>query len=559
MTATTEVSEGNDVKGVMMDFTTGCSVLFEAEVLPDWLTTIREGIGSEGWSKGPIEFMNRQVNPVPFTKEDRSRRLGPGIAQHVLGEGRRFHKQVSHRVCSNTEGGDPREFKIIAFELIVGDVTEISVSTPDASDAPSHPRTPVVVAVHIDPPGSTSTSDISQSELRFEHVSNLLSRFFKYGLSGNGRLLEKLIVSRNTSHVVEFESTKFVLIGESRTADLASSDNNPNRPVSLITSDARRSAGSIPIYSMLTDVAPCVDEDKKRWDADREFFDGNGRGRKVKLPQCGLAERRGRRSRVLAELEVRPWAHLAMDDVLGVQGSGQGLRWKDWDIVFSRSGAGFAHAADPSSPRTARQRDDLSTVYVDIVALEMLKDRTIQRFSELTRDLASGIGHEPDRRAKCVEAWKELVKFTSVYFGRSDGLELRDREFLDAFQDGAGVNLERDISRVHANLERLAQVSRMEIDQDVSTREQKRLARERKFDMLVGIIATIFIPLTVVPPILAWFSPQPAALPAVIGGAVAVFVALLIAGSFVFQLCWSRTDSEDKTGESPRTKQSEHG
>ena len=66
------------------------------------------------------------------------------------------------------------------------------------------------------------------------------------------------------------------------------------------------------------------------------------------------------------------------------------------------------------------------------------------------------------------------------------------------------------------NLERLAEVSRIELEEERNTleaernsREAERNQRERDFNRVVGVLATVFIPLSVVPPLVEWFVPLP--------------------------------------------------
>lgn len=520
-------------------FATGCSVLFEGDVRRSWLAGIDAEDNPGGWNIGPVVFTkradNRSSGPEQITAVDRAERVGQGVARHTLGKGHRYHRRVSHVVRSGGASTERREMTIFAFELIVGDVQNVEISGAETASDTNDAWAPAVIVVHIDPPGETATSMEAPSALRFEHVGNLLARFFRFGSGGNGQLLQDLIMANEPECTVDNRGSGFVIDDDSPVPDSVASSEHRDPPVRLLASHDRRSTASFPVYWMFTDVAPEEDEDAERWAADIRFYeDDSGRGRPMGLAPCERLERRARRSRVLAELEVRPWAYLSTSEVPVGSNKDSALSWGNWDVTFSGSGAGFAHAAELStSPTNRYRRDDLSTTYVDLVALEMLKDRVIQRFSELTRDLASGLRCGSDLREKCVDAWKTLVTFTSEYFGRTAGLELRDRDFLEAFRTGAGLDLEKDLSGVHANLERLAQASRMEIDEDISRRGLEREAAERRFNRLVGIVATIVIPLTVVPPLVEWFLPVPSAAAAIVG----TLVILALVGT-IFGLLW---------------------
>lgn len=491
-------------------YTTGSAVLFEGDVRRSWLTRIDQD--GRGWTPGPLIFAGRRDAQSTIGPDERARRLGASIAHHTQGIGRRYHRPICCRVSTTARDGETRTLTVVALELIVAD--------RDAEWVPA------VAVVHVDPPGKVSSDPEASSATRLQHVDNLLARFFKFGTSTNVRLIEEMLVCPDPPRDISYGATSFGWQGENTAEAPGHRSTTPAAtdalPVRLLANPTHGVPASFPSYWLFTDVAPDEDGDVERWGDDITYYEKGG-GRPLPLEKCEAVERRRRRSRVLSELQVRPWALAATERA---PDGGQGdnvLSWTHWDTTFGRSGAGFAHSLpEGGSYPTLHRREDLSTVYVDLIALEMLRDRIIQGFSERTRELAADTRRNADRREQCVDAWKDLVTFTSEHFGRASGLELRDRDFLAAFRTGSGLDLEEDLVRAQANLERLAEISRMELDEERSTRAHAQTQAEGRFNRVLGVLATIVIPLTVVPPLLEWFVPLPSGT-ARIAGTLSVF------------------------------------
>ena len=537
-------------------YATGCSVLFEGDVHRGWVA--RLGEEEQHWRPGPLVFTRRtsrsSAEPAEITAENRERRLGRTIAQHTLGPGRRFHRRVSHTVRTGSERSSWREMEIVAFELILGGGSE-PIALPGATGAVTAGAwIPAVLVVHLDPPGRSAVDPAAMSEMRFEHIGNLIARFFRWCAQDCCRVFEELVPeSRTSRHVVQNGQGFHLADAESadQGAEASVSEPESQSVLRLLASGPHTSTASFPMYWVLTDVAPDEASDIARWDDDIEFYECDGGGKPFGLDHCAAEERRARRSRALAELEVRPWAR-SIGGATSALADGDGAPWRNWHASFSRSGAGFAHAVTTTGHSTNRhRRDDLSTVYVDLFALEMLKDRVIQSFSELTRDLASGVRSDAELRQRCVETWKSFVTFTSEYFGRSSGLNLRDRDVLEAFRAGTGLDLDQDLARAQANLERLAEMARMEIDEERSARDREQAeaerdrleeekarrdrtdASERRFNRFVGVLATVVIPLTVVPPIVELFLPLPSTAAWIVG-----VLAIVLFGACIGVMLW---------------------
>ena len=490
-------------------YATGCSVLFEGDVDRGWLEQDDAGGCPSMWRPGPLVFARRNTTSDRKEIDDsvRRRRLGHGIARHTIDSGRRYHRRVSYTVSTRSSTGTLREMTIVAFELILGDLS----TAPVDAKGNDH-RIPAIVVVHLDLPGNTSDSADATSALRFEHVGNLVATFFRWNVRDCCGLLERFLTAEGDSGLVVKDGGSFGLSAE---GDVAPNPHATSGGVRLLASPGHESTAALPMYWILTDVAPQDQADVERWNSDVEYYE-HGRGRRMGLKACIPAERRARRSRVLAELEVRPWATESGGLPSALQGSDP-LPWRNWHVSFSRTGAGFAHLIDePGGSTNLNRRDDLSTVYVDLIALEMLKDRVVQGFAEVTRDLATETRPDREFREKCMTTWKALVRFASQYFVRTAGISVRDRDVVEGFRQGVWIDLDRELARVQDNLERLAEVSRIELEEERNTleaernsREAERNQRERDFNRVVGVLATVFIPLSVVPPLVEWFVPLP--------------------------------------------------
>jgi hypothetical protein len=518
-------------------FATGSAVLFEGDVDVQWLEgSVASGCPDQ-WSPGPVVFARSSTSSEGKNIDAYTRRLrlGHGVARHTLDAGRRFHRRVNFAVRSEAQKVDRREMRIVALELILGDL-----STAPVAASESDSWIPAIVVVHLDLPGGTSESAGAVSALRFEHVGNLVAPFFRWAMGSSCEILEHLLTAKDDTAVVVKDGKTFKL---SEPGDSAKVEEAGDAKVRLLADPRHDSPAALPLYWILADIAPDKQADDERWGKDIQFYEGEGPGKSIGLKDCIREDRRARRSRVLAELSVKPWATENGGAPSDLQSSDP-LPWRNWHVSFGRTGAGFAHSTDQAEGVTnAHRRDDLSSVYVDLIALEMLKDRVIQGFAEVTRDLAAV--SEPNRkfRERCMQTWKALVLFTSQYFVRSAGISVRDRDVVHGFHQGVGIDLDRELAQVQDNLGRLAEVARHEL-------EEAKNQRDRDFNRIIGIIATLVIPLSVVPPFIEWFIPLPSPLAALVGLAFIILIGLGVAIPvwLVLRQPGERAEKEDSSG-----------
>ncbi|WP_431791446.1 hypothetical protein [Kocuria palustris] len=522
-------------------YATGSSVLFEGDVDRTWINNYEAGFPS-GWTPGPLVFARRNGKSKPDLIDDNSRRerVGHGIARHTLDRTRRFHRRVAYTVRTGSPKREIREMQIVAFELILGEPDSSRVD-PNESDR----WTPAILVVHLALPHRISDSGDEISDLRFEHVGNLLARFFKWRATDCCHLLERFLTAETAEGTVLYEDGSFIAPTE-RSAE--SQPGPADRHVRLLASSAHESMASLPMYWILTDIAPGSQEDDDRWNRDIEFYEV-GPGSPIGLTDCSSVERQERRSRVLSELEVRPWA-TENCGTPSAFGDSDPHAWRNWHVSFGRTGAGFAHSAQIQGGNDNRhRRDDLSTVYVDLIALEMLKDRIVQGFAEVTQDLATKTTSDQGFRNNCMSTWKALVSFSSQYFVRAAGISVHDREMIVQYSKGVGTDLDGELAKVQENLGRLAEAARIEL-------ESERNESDRNFNRIVGVLATVVIPFTVVPPLIEWFSP----LPSRDAGLMAILWVLAIGAVIAVYLWWKLrrkdTAGPDSIGSGPIPKAS---
>lgn len=549
-------------------YASGCYVLLEADVDVDRLLGATSSGGAGDWSEGPIVLAKRAGRKTPerlIDEDERSRSMGPELRRLVHGEGRRFHRHVRHTLRSLTREGAEADRAIVVtgFEILQADAKSFRANSDLSSSSPGlgpHRMTPAVIIVHLDPTAAPDGVATGHAEIREEALANTLKRLLRDNHRQLCALIGHLLVSTTFESEYAFNTSRRefeCLSGCDETADSSAALRV------LGTGDAGTSA-LVPIYSVLTVTAESEEDVRRRLQGDRESREHS---MQPTMEECSVDDLRAARAAAFATLERADWLDCSVPDDLAAP-THPPLPWRGWHAEFGRYGAGIAAIPDePSSPWDAvDHRPEVSGLYADLLALELLKGRILKDFSDRLHRIAEDLLHERGQHETALGMWQEFALFTTDYVSGVPVVSVRGERFLESFRSALGSNAGTGIERTQANLDRLAQIARMQQDEERRLRDQvdrdhlrdqedeRRLQQEadaqfgermrdirstfdRRFAIFVGVVATLFLPPTAIPPILEWFYANPD--PVSAGVRTAWTVGGMLAFALVFGVCWA--------------------
>ena len=532
----------------------GSFVLMQADVDVDTLTSLRGGGATSLWQPGPMLFAGGKdgsEQDEDVLSRQREESLGAELSPLVHGKGRRFHRVVNHRFHSvGTEKPD-RALRVTGFEVVAADHATYGREDVRGADKDGGATrwTPGVVVVHIGLPSCTDEDGATSSDLWSGYLSTVLEGILKGDGAHFCATIEELLGSEHSEAIFVQPSTarSFTNVSPPVGATVAKDSANvepdvPTGPVRVIGSPSNTVLGEFPLYWVLADVCCTEEFARKRRKADRD-----GRNQPIEgadeRSEDELGKLRSMCSRGLAELSKHAWNGTDGYFEGGREPEQSALNWWNWHATFGQDGAGFSFIPAPTATKAwPYRRNHLSGSFADVMALELLTDRILGRFSEHARDLAAELRTKKDpNHRRALDIWKEFAVFTTEYVSRTSGLSRSHAEFRDAFRAGLARENERDLRRTQDNLDRIAEITRMEQaearrvreeeqagrektreaerrsaaedqakrDRDQAEIERRRAGTERKFNLFIGVIATILLPLSIIPSVLEWYYPNP--------------------------------------------------
>lgn len=570
------------VREIGPHYASGCYLLLEADVDVDRLRRASESGGTEEWHEGPIALVKRPGKQTPvrvIDGDERSRSLGPELRRLVHGKGRRFHRYVRHTLRSLTREGAEADRAIVVtgFEILQVDADAYRIGREPSSASPDiepYRMRPAVVIVHFDPTASPDDVVSGHPEISEKALANTLRRLMRDYYQQLCALIGRLLVSTvvETEHAFNTTRKEFEFVTGSGECAVSSESLRV-----LGTADADTSA-LVPIYSVLTVTAKSAEDVRRRLREDRasrrrdeqrtRVGGAREEGDSIRLApeECSVEALLAARATALATLDRKDWINCSTPDGFNSSGNPP-IPWRGWSAAFSRAGAGFAAApGSPSSPWDAvDRRTEISGSYADILALEVLKGRILKDFSDRLHRTAEDLLHDRGQHDTALKMWQEFALFTTDYASGVPVAGFRGEKFLESIRAALGDDSETAIERTQANLDRLAQIARLRQDEErrlrdqadrerIRAREEERRAQQEadaKFDgemqiirsrfdgrfaIFVGMVATIFLPPTVIPPILEWFYENPD--PVSVGARTAFTVGGMALFALVFGLCW---------------------
>ena len=566
---------GKYVEEVGPHYASGSYVLLEADVDFDRLRSAAGVGGPSEWSEGPISLVKRASKTrgiQVIDGEKRSSYLGPELRRLVHGKGRRFHRYVRHTIRSlKREGaGADRAIVVTGFEILRTDTNPVRASRGSSSFESGENMgnmAPAIVIVHLDLTVAAGDVVTGHAAIRAEALANTLRRLMRDYQRQFCALIGNLLSSRESTTECAFntDSKRFEFL------DDGGSLGNSSTMVSVLGAGSAGTSALVPIYSFLTVATGSVEDALRSLESDRKSSK-NDKYHEVATEGYSADVLRAARAFAFATLDRDFWLDCSVPEDLPGR-SNPPLPWRGWHVEFSRQGAGVAAMPGESlSPWDGvDHRAEVSGFYADLLALELLKGRILKDFSDRLHRTAEDLLLEKGQHETALSIWQEFALFTTDYASGVPVLNSRSERFLEAFRSALGIDVDAAIERTQANLDRLAQIARMQQDekrrrQDQIDREELREQTERqrgdreaearherevqgaraKFDrhfaIFIGAIATLFLPSTVIPPILEWFYVNPDS--ATVGVRALWTILGMVLFAIVFGLIWREMRAE---------------
>lgn len=513
-------------------------MLLEADVDVHAVESALDTDGAPLWFPGPSTVVRRKVASRDAQEVDRdlrTQRLTPEANRLITDDRKRLHRYVRHTFHSVARESADHAFVVTGFELVLAD--RDTFGHRDAGPG-GRTRIPGVVLVHLDPEGDDAVIESGYSSLDRSRIDNVLQRsLLRYRREFCEQIQHQLASPEKTSVLSQNSSTGvYTELGDRSSAAVAE-EAAPD--ILVLGTDSYGVRALQPIYTVMTDVSVSAEQARQRLADDptvcsekRKAGYGADEAR-----ACPVELLRATRSRALAQLRGSDWLQGAARKSMQTEICGSALDWRDWHASFTPTGAGFAYipSENASRPHHSR-RDDLTFVFADLIALEILKGRVLKGFSDRTHEIAANLVCPEGEFESALDTWKEFAAFTTHYAAGTSDVHNHHEKFLSALRAGLAWNAEKVIERTESNLARLADIARAEqveqrrrVDAEELEIQRNRDHRERRLHGLVAIVATIFLPLTVIPPILEWFyhNPDPSTAAARAwwtGGGLALFI-----------------------------------
>lgn len=561
-----EPPSADHVEAVGPHVASGCYVLLEADADVE---AIENAVGADGeklWSRGPISVVRRagkSTNARVIDADQRAERQGPEVCRLVHRAERRLHRYVRHtfRSTVHPKDGVDRELLVTGFEVVLADRRAFFHRDDASIPSGDSPRRliPAVVIVHLDPTAKAEEAESGFFELSADSIKHKLHRLLRAHHRQFCSQIQQLLASPASVSLSAFNT------GTKRFEPCtALEDVEASRPVVRVLGTGEGdTAALLPIYTVTSVAADSAARARELLEHEENRRKSDVRdGDLPDASVCSVDALRASRSEALATLWGDQWADGAWGDDRN-DDARSALSWRGWHATFTPQGAGFAYIPEDGTarPRTHR-RDQLSVVFADLLALEVLKGRILKDFSDRLHHIAENLLLHPDRHETALGIWKEFAVFTTDYAAGVSEVGPAEEQFLHAFRRGLSWDTDKAIERTQANLDRLADIARMQQEEqrrmaeeadrvrlrrrEQWKQEERELAAglrekehkiaattERRFTFFVGFVATLFLPLTVIPPVLEWFYENPevsSAAPRAMwtGGGLVVFAVIVI-------------------------------
>lgn len=555
--------EDEYVVGPGPHYASGSFILFEADVDAAWVEShLLPGAAPGPWKAGPLPIARRAVQSGAGRRQlldSESIDRQHDSVTRALGRGRfRWHRHGRWVVRPTGRAG----FEVTDVErqragLVITGLELLTVDPQIAAhcEAADQRRLAGVVIAHVD---LTEDPAAVSSGLS----SHLLADDMRNGIGA---------ILRNTRTGLAAQVTQWLNDaapgGSVSINDLPDAAGLQPAPIHLCDADQDQQA-AVPIYMVLTGLwQDCTDAAESLGEyryGQRGIAPRPQAGSPAELPEplASLsvaavrtyhADRLAGRSPLSPEkpegAESAEWTHanrqspVLASNLVDDEADGSLLRAEHgrWASTFTPTGAGFAYVPDKANVLHPPLRNDLSSVYSTVLALEMLKDHALTSFARASRELAHQLqqidagmtpphpghdssGEDTDKarekrlsraRDDALSLWRSFVAFTTEYWALTDTAPAVHQEVVARFQQAIGRDTEVALARTQANLERLA--SLLELEESRARAERERLEqreekesaqRERRFNVMVGFLATLFLPLSVIPPVLEWYYPN---------------------------------------------------
>lgn len=563
-------------------YASGSFILFEADVDAAWVAArLRSGASpsSDGpgapedpWRSGTLPIARRATQTDSSKRqvltEEEVRKHHDSVTAALGRSSFRWHRhgrwvvRPTGRVGVKAEDLERQRAALVitGLELLTVD-PRVSALNPTEEQR----RVAGVVIAHID---LTESSHAVASGF----ASHLLADDMRNGIGGLLGQYRTALAAQITTWLNQREDSDAVTIKAPATASTSPSD----YPIQLCQSDWQRQA-SVPSYAILTGLWP---EAKDAIESLGEYRYGEKGiaarpSKPQELPTLDLVEvRRCHADRLAGWTPLSPTttpttgSRQSPELLYEVENEeeAQALPFHrsargDWASSFGTTGAGFAYVPkkEVSNGKILYPplRNQLSSVYSTVLALEMLKDHALTGFARASLDLshrlqeidssspqpltapgrlgegsdnlapATSLAETPavtpaareerlsQARDEAVRLWRAFVAFTTEYWALTDTMPAAHQEVVARFQKAINRDTEKMLSRTQDNLQRIASLleleesrARAEREREEDLAEKESADRERRFNVLVGFLATLFLPLSVIPPILEWYYPN---------------------------------------------------
>lgn len=511
-------------------YASGSFILFEADIDTAWVEALlRRDARTDPWRAGPLPMARRAVQDDPRKRQlldSASIERRHDSVTRTLGRSRfRWHRYGRWMVWPTGRAGvGPQDVARQRAALVITGLELLTVDPAIApvSGAAGQQSIAGVVIAHID---LTADPAAVSSGL----TSHLLADDMRNGIGHILRHARAELAAQVTQWLNGVAPTGSVNI-----SSLPGADGLEAAPIRLCSATEDRQA-AVPIYTVLTglwhshdDAAESLGEYRY---GERGIAPRPQEGAPVKLPQT-LATlemskvRSCHANRLAGRAPLSPTgregnrqapvlAHNLEDEA---DDSCVRVEHGNWASAFTPTGAGFAYVPGKAQVLHPQLRNDLSSVYSTVLAVEMLKDHALTGFARASLELAhrlQQIDKEADRDMSLAHAhddalrlWRSFVAFTTEYWALTDTAPATHQEVVSHFQQAIGRDTDVALARTQANLERLTALLELEESRARAERERHEAKREKSFNSMVGILATVFLPLSVIPPVLEWYYPN---------------------------------------------------
>lgn len=502
-------------------YTSGSFLILGALIDSEWLanTNSRSKDGEDHttapstWHPGPPDFTIRKVKT-----RDECAYKPARIAKHCdTSSLLRIHRRVSWKLASNTRVLTPdRWIWITAADIIYADPTKYTFKKTDSAS----PWTPASVILHFHTTSCRATvHEGGTHHLNGENIRNTLARLLRDHSQTTAQLLEELLNSDDAEAEFVLNTSFKAFAPRVNTAPSTSTTEATQEPAAEPTGVKRihvRGAGATDTggpssFCVITDIRRDGDGPRTRTDHDPD------ESMKNTDPVVMTVQERTNQATRLALLSaplnttVPELREKHADDLVDCRYTRPG-----WSATFSREGAGFVYHAPDDRGRNAHLRDDLSAILSTLLGLEVLKEAILSEFSTSLRTLTGKLSAPPEERGPniashretAMDLWQRFLAYSTEYWSTSVTSGRFFEECLSTFRTARHLDKSAMYEETEANLERLTHLLDLESKRLEDTAREQDRRQEVRMTTRFSLIATLFLPISLMPSILEWYYPN---------------------------------------------------